>query len=251
MKDEEIDQILRQTLSPIVPDECLNQNLKREMEEKKVKRFNIKKMIILASACCLLVGTVSMAASGKIVTIIAGSGLSAVTDYDQLFRLEEMAGFEVDAVETFSNGYAFSEMYIDNYTGLDSGNNVVSENKGISISYEKAGEDMLFLKTENSIYHDEEERTPAQTVNINGVAVNYYVDTCEWVTVEYEVTAEELVARERSDDNSSDGADENSKDQVSSAVWVKDGVRYELISLYKATPAEVLLEMAEELIQTP
>lgn len=251
MKDEKIDQLLRQTLSPIIPDERLNQNLKREMEEKKVKRFSIKKTVILAAACCLLVGTVSMAASGKIVTIIAGSGLSAVTDYDQLFRLEEMSGFEVDAVETFSNGYAFSEMYIDNYMGLDSGNNVVSENKGISISYEKAGEDMLFLKTENAIYHDEEERTPAQTVNIDGVEVNYYVDTCEWVTVEYEVTAEELVARERSDYNNSDGADENSKDQVSSAVWVKDGVRYELISLYKAAPAEVLLEMAEELIQTP
>lgn len=251
MNDEKTDQILRQTLSPIIPDERLNQNLKREMEEKKVKRFSIKKTVILAAACCLLVGTVSVAASGKIVTIIAGSGLSAVTDFDQLFKLEEMAGFEVDAVETFSNGYTFSEMYIDNYTGLDSGNNVVSENKGISINYEKAGEDILFLKTENAAYHEEEGRTPAQTVNINGVEVNYYVDACEWVTVEYEVTAEELIARERSERDISDDTDESSGNQVSSAVWEKDGVRYELISLYKAAPAEVLLEMAGELIQTP
>ncbi|MBD5546081.1 MAG: hypothetical protein HDQ97_01540 [Lachnospiraceae bacterium] len=48
-----------------------------------------------------------------------------------------------------------------------------------------------------------------------------------------------------------EGADEDSENQVSSAVWVKDEVRYELISLYKATPADMLFEMAEELIKLP
>ena len=65
------------------------------------------------------------------------------------------------------------------------------------------------------------------------------------------MTAEDIENLERSDYNISEGADEDSENQVSSAVWVKDGVRYELISLYKATPAEMLFEMAEELIRLP
>ena len=251
MTDEKIDQILRQTLSPIIPDENLNQNLKREMEEKKVKHFNMKKMVILAAACCLLAGTVSVASSGKIVTIISGTGLNTVTSFDKLSKMEEEAGFEIDAVENFSNGYAFSEMSIDNYTGMDENDNTVSQNKGICVIYEKTGNDPLFLETEKSIYNDEDDRAPVQTVHINGVEVNYYVDTYKWVTVEYELTAEDVENLERSDYNISEGADEDSENQVSSAVWVKDGVRYELISLYKATPAEMLFEMAEELIRLP
>ena len=84
---------------------------------------------------------------------------------------------------------------------------------------------------------------------IDAVEVNYYVDTYKWVTVEYELTAEDIENLERSDYNISEGADEDSENQVSSAVWVKDGVRYELISLYNATPADMLFEMAEELIR--
>lgn len=251
MTDEKMDQILRQTLSPIIPDESLNQNLKREMEETKMKHFSIKKMVILAVACCLLVGTVSVASSGKVVTIIAGSGLNTFTSFDQLSKAEKEAGFEIDAVESFSNGYAFSEMYISDYTGLDENDDTVSRNKGIGIDYKKTGSTPLILEMEEAVYNNEDDRTPAQTACINGVEVNYYVDTYKWVTVEYELTAEDIKNLERSDYNISEGADENSENQVSNVVWVKDGVRYELISLESVVPADVLLKMAEELIMLP
>lgn len=42
-----------------------------------------------------------------------------------------------------------------------------------------------------------------------------------------------------------------SENQVSSVVWVKNGIRYELISLYKTAPSDVLPEIAEELIKLP
>ncbi|MBO5486455.1 MAG: hypothetical protein J5988_05940, partial [Eubacterium sp.] len=66
MTDERVEQILRQTLAPDVPDENLNRNLKRQMEEKKMKKrfLNVKRAAILAAACCLLIGTVGVASSG-------------------------------------------------------------------------------------------------------------------------------------------------------------------------------------------
>lgn len=42
MTNEALDHILKQTLAPKVPDESLNQNLKRAMEENAMKRNKIR-----------------------------------------------------------------------------------------------------------------------------------------------------------------------------------------------------------------
>lgn len=251
MTDEKTDQILRQTLSPIIPDEHLNQNLKREMEAKKMKGFGMKKAIVLAAACCLLVGTVSLASSGKIVTLIAGPGLNTYTSFEQLSRVEEKAGFEIDAVEEFSNGYTFSEMEVSDYTGLDENDTIVSWNKGIGIYYEKTGSETLYLKTEKAASDNDGGRTPEQTMDINGITVNYYTDTCKLTMVEYEVTAEEMRITERRDHNIVNGADGNAENQVSSVEWIKGDVRYMITNLSSVTPAEELFGMAKELIMLP
>lgn len=251
MTDEKTDQILRQTLSPIIPDEHLNQNLKREMEEKKMRSFNMKKAAVLAAACCLLAGTVSLAASGKIVTIITGLDSKTYRSFNQLSQAEEKAGFEISALENFTNGYSFLEMEVSDYVGLDETDTAISQSKGIGIDYENVKGETLHLETEKVVPDDKDDRTPEQTRNINGINVNYYIDTYKWVTVDYELTEEDLKLLERSDYNISNGADKNSENQVSSAVWVKDNVKYTLTNLSSVTPAEELFEMAEELIMLP
>ena len=46
----------------------------------------------------------------------------------------------------------------------------------------------------------------------------------------------------------SEGADAISENQVACVVWEQDGIRYSLMNIYSATPADTLFEMAQEII---
>lgn len=249
MTDERLDQILRQTLSPEIPDESLNRNLKREMEEKKMKRFSVKKTVILAAACCLLVGTVCVASSGKVTSLVSDFGEQKFSSFSQLAEAEDKAGFKIKAVESFDNGYAFADMRVEKWRGEDEEGNVLERFKEIAITYKKPGMDALYFHAQEAAYsHDNESRVPDRTVGINGAEVKYYVDTYKWVPAGYELTAEDEKNMERSDYFISEGADEVSENKVSSVVWEQNGVRYSILNIKDATPAEVLFEMAEEVI---
>ena len=40
INEEKIDQMLKQALSPVTPDEEINQKIKQELEGRKMKKFN-------------------------------------------------------------------------------------------------------------------------------------------------------------------------------------------------------------------
>lgn len=255
MKNERMDQILRQALAPEIPDEGLNRNLKKKMEESgmehsKVKHFGIKKAVILAAACCFLIGTVGVASSGKIASLVSGFYHKDFKSFNQLTEAEASAGFSIKATESFQNGYTFSDMCVYDTKGLDEDGNVLENYKQIDIDYKKAGEAELHFSAMKETYAHEDVRTPLQTVGINGVEVKYYVDTYKNVPVGYELTPEDEENLKRTDYQISVGADEISVGLHSDVVWYQDGIRYCILNINGATPAEVLFGMAEELITT-
>ena len=108
MTDEKMNQLLQETLSSEMPGEQLNRNIKRKMEEMGMKkRFSMKKAMIMAAVCCLLVGTVSIASSGVVSYIVSSGGADVFTEFEQLQQAEQKAGFQVRAKENFDNGYLF------------------------------------------------------------------------------------------------------------------------------------------------
>lgn len=255
MTDERIDQILRQTLSPEIPDEKLNRNLKRKMaamaagREGTMKHFNMKKAVILAAACCLLVGTVGVASSGKIAYLVNGFYHRGYESFDQLTEAQTSAGFHIKAIESFQNGYTFSRMYVHDTKGQDEDGNTLEQYKEIVIDYEKAGGDDLSVDAMPAGFsHDEERRAADLTIDINGIQVKYYVDTYKWVPADYELTAQDEENMKRDDYFISDGADRVSENKVTYAIWYQDGVRYSIMNVHGATSSEVLFEMAEEII---
>lgn len=255
MTDEKMDQILRQTLSPEIPDERLNRNLKTKMAAKAagregtMKRFNMKKAVILAAACCLLVGTVGVASSGKIVMLVDGFYHKGFESFGQLKEAQADAGFNIKAVERFHNGYAFSDMYVNNTKGLDEDGNTLEQYKEINIDYKKAGEDKLnFHAFPAAFAHEEGKRAADLTTTINGIEVKYYVDTYKWVPENYELTAQDEENMKRDDYYISVGVDQVSENKVASVAWFQDGVRYSILNVHGATSSDVLFGMAEEII---
>lgn len=252
MTDERVEQILRQTLAPDIPDENLNRNLKKQMEETKMKKrfITVKKAAILAAVCCLLVGAVGVASSGKIAMLVSGFYHKEFDSLVQLSAAEESAGFHIKAMESFQNGYAFSDMCVNDTKALDESGNTVETYKQINISYAKAGETNLYFYAMEAFHAHEENKRPAdRTMGINGVEVRYYVDTYKNVPAGYELTPEDEENLKRSDYYISEGADEISVNQHSYVIWYQDGVKYSIMNIYEAAPAEELFGMAKELIE--
>lgn len=249
LNEEKVDQILKYALSPVAPDEKINRKLKKELEGKKMKKFNMKKVIICVAACCLLLGTVSIASSG-IVSFTSVSSLAiGEKNFTKLEKLEAEAGFSVKAIEHFQNGYNFSDMTIDNNTVHDENGNALAHYKGISFTYKKSGEDVLNInvdREENT--HSDMEREPDLTKMVENIEVKYYLDTYKWVPVDYELTEEDKKNMEKDNYVISDGATKVSENLVSGVSWVQDGIYYHIGNVSGKTEPEILFQMAEELI---
>lgn len=249
MNEEKVDKILKQALSPVIPDEGINQKLKQELEGKKMKKFKVKKTVVLVAACCMMLGTVGLATSGTVSYITSGSTTPAETDFAQLENMENKAGFSIKALENFQNGYIFTKMWVAESVDHDEDDNVLRRYNNIDLKYEKGGEDALSINVmQAACAHSEEEREPDQTTVIEDIEVAYWVNTYKWVPVGYELTEEDKANMERDDYFISEGADGVSENQISHAVWVQDGMRYSIMNIYGKTEPEVFFQMAEELI---
>lgn len=249
INEKKIDQMLKQALSPVTPDKEINQKLKQELEGRKMKKFKVKKTVLLVAACCMLLGTVGLASSGIISYTSAWSWSSGEKDFTKLGELEAEVGFSVKAIEQFQNGYQFSDMTITNNTGYDENGNAMTHYKGMDFTYKKDGEDSLSLNTEQEInMQADTEQKPDEVKIIEGIEVEYYLSTYKWVPVDYELTEEDKKNMEKDNYFISDGASEISENLVSGVSWVQDGIYYHIGNVHGKTEPEVLFQMAEELI---
>ena len=159
INEEKLNMILKDALSPVAPDERMNQRLKHELEGKNMKKFSMKKVVICVAACCFLLGTVSIASSGIISYTTSHSWAFEERNFSKLKKMETKAGFSVKALELFQNGYQFSDMTIDYNVDHDENGNVIREYKGIDFSYKKQGKDKIFINAEQAeTTHDERGR---------------------------------------------------------------------------------------------
>ena len=189
------------------------------MKRNKSRYFSVKKAVILAAACCLLIGTVSVAASGKIAYLVSGFYFKDYNNFEQLSEAEARAGFSIKAVKSFQNGYTFSGMNVSDTNAKDEEGNTLDNYKD---KYEKAEENGLSLYAMEAIHaHETDMRSADKTAGINGVQVKYYVDTYKWVPANYETYV----------------------------IWVQDGIRYSILNLHNASAPEELFQMAKEIIE--
>ena len=84
--------------------ERMRHSVHRKIEEESgMRKWNMKRVFVVAAAVCVL-GTITAVAAGKVVyTSGGGSHLDDFT-YDKLREMETKLGFATKAPETFSNG---------------------------------------------------------------------------------------------------------------------------------------------------
>ncbi len=212
------------------------------------KRIGAKKTAILAIACIAVFAIVGFAynmAGG----IVSHSIQDQYRNFSDLPKLEEEAGIDVKALETFESGYKFRSMSI-NYITSYGEENEANKYKGISISYEKEGlSKPIGLYMESSVYVSGENMNYAECRKIDGVDVYYKLTQYKWVPDDYELTDED---KKRMDEGSlqiSVGSQEVTETTVTNLTWTLDGVYYDIVYTEGALPADELFKIAEEIIK--
>ena len=222
------------------------------MENNRRRKWSVKKVIIGTAAACLAVGTVCIAGSGLKMYYSSGSNIPNYTSFADLAKAETEAGYEVDAVETFENGFAaegihLNDMWIENEAGQSEG-----KEKEISIDYRKGNENITFfarklMESENAeqLLHG---RTPDKQLQAGDVSVIFTQTTNKFVPADYELTEEDKKNMESEDFNLAYGSSEVQINQGYHVLWIENNILYTLYGTDLSISPEEMLHMAEEMI---
>ena len=229
--------------------------LKGKKNGGRMKRKYDFRKIGITVAACLTLFSVTALAGGKATSIVSDiyfGGKSS--NFEDLDKLEEEAGIDVTAVDSFSNGYLMEQMEVDQSSTIDDDGNRLSSYKGIRISYIKDGSPRLNLSMfpEELCDDDHEDYDSARAIETreyDGITVHYNYDEYLSLPVDEEPTAAER-EREEADDHFfiSIGSDERQTDYVSDVIFEINGVSYILMGFNLDMSPDELFEMAKEII---
>ena len=216
------------------------------------RKLDIRKIGVAVAACLMLFSVTAMAA-GKVASIVSWNRIDTRTEnFDDLPKVEEKAGMDITAVESFGNGYTFDHMEVEEMKTQDDDGNDLNQYKGISMEYSKEGMPEIFVNMDPSeVYgtdgYDEERATAVKEVD--GVTLHFNYDEYLGLPVGEKATDEEM-QREETDEHFfiSSGTDERETYYVSSVDFELDGIIYNLMGFDLNMSADEMFEMAEEII---
>ena len=213
------------------------------------KGMKISRTVIIAAACVMIFG-VTAAAAGIATMGVSHNRLGSKTDnFEKLSKLEDEIGLDIKAVESFSNGYRFENMEIQDTSLKDDNYNDVETFSGLSIDYAKEGCPNVTVYTEPS--GDFGMKYAQETREINGITLYYSYDEYLFLPASEEGSASEDELKRMENDPHffiSYGSDERETSFISSVQFVMDGVAYDLLSFDTDMTSGEMLDMAEEII---
>lgn len=247
MKEQEFELLLRSALRPEIDPDALTVHAR---PSGKGHSMNMKKLITkactAAAIVALLVTTVYAADALNIKTLLSGSSSRV---YETVEQAEEKAGFQIDAKEEFSNGYAFTGARVEETKGLDEDDRVRLTFNEISLDLRNAAGEKLSL-----IAHQDQEAiphsalSPQQTRRIGETVLCYRVDHYKLVPADYVQTEADKIWLQQPGNFMSYGSDAVEETKVAFLTWEKDGICYTLMDTDASESPDSLFSMAEELV---
>lgn len=256
--DEFIRNTLQNTGMRIAASESLKQRIDFQIadrsvkEERKMKRINMKKVVLGVAAACVMVGTIAIAGSGVVSYMRHGSSVPDYTKFEDMGKAEAEIGYSVDCVESFGNGFRLEGIHIIENVLQDESGQTLGEKKSLQISYAKGGEEvdaycgkLLPIEKEDITEIGDYDRT----LEKDGVMIGYTSSIYKAVPPDYEPTEEDQKAMESGRLQIGYGSAEIETSQYSCVVWVKDGIQYELMGFDVSLSADEMFQMAQEMIE--
>ena len=247
MKDQEFETILRQAMQPPVhPEETVVPVRVSGKETHMTMKNMMKKGCLVAAVLVLLTTTVYAAEMLDIKSLVSRRGSRM---YDTVQQAEKKAGFEMDDLEAFSNGYAFSGARVGETEALDETGKVQFVYNEINVRLRNAAGEELYLSVHEAMGGiTESDTAPDQTRKMGDVTLNYRQHHYKFVPADYELTDSDKVMMQKPGYYISYGSESVEESEVEFLNWEKDGICYTLMDSDGSETAESLFAMAEELI---
>ena len=213
-------------------------------------KLDFRKIALTAAACVVFLSATALAA-GAVTSITSWNRPDTrTTNFEDLSQIEEKSGIDVTAIDSFSNGYSFDYMEVEELTTQDDAGNDIASYKGISMEYTKEGSPDLYLSMDpTEAFGESSDESATAVKEYEGIKLYYNYDEYLSLPVDEEPTEEERL-REETDNHFfiSDGSDERCTDYVSSVIFDIDGITYCLMSFDTSMTADDFFQMAEEII---
>lgn len=248
MKDQQFEYILSEALHPEVSDSeiIVHCGKKRKGNPMNMKQV-MKKVCIAAAMVTVLITTASASGELNIKTLISGRTSGT---YKTVAQAEKKAGFEMDDVDQFSNGYAFAGARMEETKALDDKDKVRLTYNEISVELKNTAGKRLKL-----IAHEDQEGIEASDVpadqirQIGDITLEYRLHHYKFVPGDYEQTDEDKRWLQKPGNFMSYGSENGiSETDVAFLNWEKEGICYILMDSDGSEAADSLFAMAEELI---
>lgn len=224
-----------------------------EKEERRMRHFSIKKTVITVAAACLLVGTVCVAASGMKSYVGHGSNIPDYTDFQDMEKAEKEVGYEIKALESFSNGFKLKGIHIGDITMQNEDGTAKESQKNIKLAYER-GNETIFVDSRRLFAGETPEsfsldKTPDKTLQCGDITVRFSRNTYKAVPPDYEITEEEKKLVEEGSLMIGYGSREVQTNEYFYTMFIKDNILYEIVGFDLSESADGLLNMCREIIE--
>lgn len=227
--------------------ERMKRSVYRKIEEASaMKKWNVKKIVAVAAAVCVL-GSITAVAAGKITQVTSQSSHLDEFPYSQLAKEEKRLGLGTKAPEAFGNGYRFEAGIPVARSGMDQDGNVMEKGEDLSLTYKKDGQPDIDLYVQNSSTY-EEERKPAEVLDHNGIAIGYNSDEYLFVPEDYQASDGEQAKEDAGKLFISYGADQVEHKVIQSVSWKDNGLIYMMQTSDSSMTAGEMAQMAGEMI---
>lgn len=248
--EEQISRTLRQQAESVQVTSADAERMKGSVhrkieEEKRMRRWSAKKVMITAVAVCVF-GSITAVAAGRITSSVAHSSHDNDFTYDKLGEMETKLGIVTKAPEAFSNGYRFSTGVPVERSGMDESGNVVESGNDLSLNYKKDGMPDIYISVQKSSMFENEQW--AQSFDHNGITVGYRADQYRFVPPNYQITEEEQARVDAGELYVSYGSDEIEDEIIKNVYWEDEGIQYYITAMDSSLGAEDLIQMAGEII---
>lgn len=231
----------------------LKQNTVFKKERSTSMKWNFKKVAVAALGVCLLTGGVCYAAEQMTQLFYISSAVPSdyQTDFSAVDSCAKEAGLDVNALESFANGYTFAEVGVDNTAAIGEEDQKLYEFSELVLRYEKEGLPSISIFAEDAVYDAgfNEELIYDAVRECDGIEIKCYTVTNKFVPTEDDLTDEDRANMDNPNYNFACGTDEVEIRQSMHVNWIKDGVRYHMFGFDLPLSAEEMLDMAEEMIR--
>ena len=230
--------------------ERIDAEILERQKEADMKHFSVKKLIIGVAAGCFLISG-GVFAAGHAVTLSTHSYLGdRYKSFSDLDKAEAKLGYQVDAVETFENGYRFKSMSVTDVQGEDESGNAVYTFKSMDIHYGRGGDPSISVYIEKPVETQVRKQEPQAVRQVGDITVYYDTQIYKFVPPNYELTEEDKAKQESGELAISYGSDKVQVQTCHNVTWYKDGIFYNILGFDVNISAEEMLDMAEEIIGT-